>query len=127
VLWHQGESDAGQAGTGHPADRQISGQQYEASMEKLSQAARKKAKWEVPWYVAQATYHCEEDPADEEFRGARKRLYQAMVTPAKLKAAAQVPPPGCSPKFSPKFISTIKKGPENRASQYPLGWSQLRF
>ncbi len=25
VLWHQGESDAGQARAGHPADRQITG------------------------------------------------------------------------------------------------------
>jgi len=76
VLWHQGESDAGQARSGYPADRQITGKQYIEFMEKLIRASRKSAGWEVPWFVAQATYHSEKDPSDDEFRTAQKTLWE---------------------------------------------------
>ncbi len=72
VLWHQGESDAGQARAGYPVDRQITGKQYSAFMEKLIRASRQRAGWDLPWFVAQATYHSEKDPADDEFRAAQK-------------------------------------------------------
>ena len=75
VLWHQGESDAGQARAGYPADRQLTGPQYRAFMEKLIRASRQRAGWEIPWFVAQATYHSEKDPADDEFRAAQKALW----------------------------------------------------
>jgi hypothetical protein len=75
VLWHQGESDAGQARAGYPADRQITGKQYRAFMETLIGASRQRVGWEMPWFVAQATYHSEKDPADEEFRAAQKSLW----------------------------------------------------
>ena len=68
ILWHQGESDAGQARAGFPAERQISGKQYGEFMEKLIHASQKRAGWDIPWFVAQATYHSETDPADQEFR-----------------------------------------------------------
>jgi hypothetical protein len=72
VLWHQGESDAGQArGNSQYADRQISGAQYQAFLTRLIKASRVAAGWDVPWFVAQATYHSEQDPADEEFRAAQ--------------------------------------------------------
>ncbi len=80
VLWHQGESDAGQARAGYPADRQISGQQYREFMEKLVAASRREAKWDVPWFTAQTTYHSEADPGDEEFRAAQRELWQKGVT-----------------------------------------------
>jgi hypothetical protein len=79
VLWHQGESDAGQARAGYPADRQITGGQYVQFMETLIRAVRDKAGWEVPWVVAQATYHSEKDAADEEFRAAQKTLWAKGV------------------------------------------------
>jgi len=79
VLWHQGESDAGQVRGGYPADRQISGEQYRQFMETLIKAARKQAGWEMPWFVAQATFHSEQDAADEEFRAAQKALWDAGV------------------------------------------------
>ena len=41
VLWHQGESDAGQARAGYPADRQITGRQYRDFMEKVISASHK--------------------------------------------------------------------------------------
>jgi hypothetical protein len=75
VLWHQGESDAGQARAGYPADRQITGPQYRAFLEKLLRATRQRAGWDIPWFVAQATYHSENDPADDEFRAAQKALW----------------------------------------------------
>jgi hypothetical protein len=75
VLWHQGESDAGQARAGYPAERQISGKQYRELLERIILASRKEAAWDVPWFVARATYHSEQDPADEEFRGAQKSLW----------------------------------------------------
>ena len=77
VLWHQGESDAGQARAGYPADWQISGQQYGAFMERLIRGSRRRAGWEIPWFVAQATYHSEQDPADEEFRTAQEALWES--------------------------------------------------
>ena len=58
-----------------PANRQITGRQYREFMEKLIQASREKAGWRVPWFVAQATYHSESDPSDDEFRAAQKSLW----------------------------------------------------
>jgi hypothetical protein len=75
VLWHQGESDAGQARGGAPADRQISGEQYAEFMEKLIRTSRNRAGWPVPWFTAMATYHSESDAADEEFRAAMRGLW----------------------------------------------------
>jgi hypothetical protein len=66
VLWHQGESDAGQA-----ADHQITGKQYRTLLEKIIRSSRKDAGWDIPWFVAQATYHSAADPANPEFRAAQ--------------------------------------------------------
>ena len=67
VLWHQGESDAGQA-----PDRQISGARYRELLETIIQSLRKDAGWNIPWFVAQATYHSAADPANAEIRAAQK-------------------------------------------------------
>jgi hypothetical protein len=75
VLWHQGESDAGQARSGYPADRQISGVQYGDFMEQLIRRSRNAAGWPVPWFTAVTTYHSESDPGDAEFRGAMQALW----------------------------------------------------
>lgn len=80
VLWHQGESDAGQARSGYPADRQITGDQYVAFMRRLVEASRKEAGWKVPWVTAQATYHSETDAADAEFRSAQETLWKSGLT-----------------------------------------------
>lgn len=74
VLWHQGESDAGQARAGYPEDRQIRGADYRSYMELLIERSREVAQWQVPWLVAQTTYHSEEDPSDAEFRNAQRGL-----------------------------------------------------
>ena len=80
ILWHQGESDAGQARGGAPADRQISGDDYSRYMKTLVEASRQAAGWQVPWFTAQATYHSERDPADDEFRAAQKSLWESKLT-----------------------------------------------
>lgn len=80
VLWHQGESDAGQAREGHPADRQITGAQYAEFLEKLIRASRQRARWPVPWFTALATYHSEVDAADPEFRAAQQSLWAKGVS-----------------------------------------------
>ena len=80
VLWHQGESDAGQARNGYPADRQITGDQYFEFMGLLIRASRETAGWDVPWFTAQTTYHSEKDASDAEFRAAMKRLWDAGVS-----------------------------------------------
>lgn len=80
ILWHQGESDAGQARGGYPAERQISGADYARYMTILVSASRKAAGWDVPWFSAQVTYHSESDPADDEFRAAQKGLWASKLT-----------------------------------------------
>jgi lysophospholipase L1-like esterase len=80
VLWHQGESDAGQARAGYPADRQISGKQYGEFMQKLISASRKEAGWEVPWCTAQTTYHSPTDPGDAQFRAAQRSLWERGIS-----------------------------------------------
>ena len=80
ILWHQGESDAGQAREGHPADRQISGEQYTRFMETLVRTTTTKSGWSLPWFTAQTTYHSPKDPADPEFREAQSKLWKTGVT-----------------------------------------------
>jgi len=75
ILWHQGESDAGQARAGYPADRQITGDEYHDYLKMIIEKTQKDMGRQIPWFVAQATYHSESDPADEEFRAAQKRLW----------------------------------------------------
>ena len=75
VLWHQGESDAGQARSGYPADRQISGAQYVEFMEQLIRRSRNVATWPVPWFTAVTTFHSEADASDDEFRSAMQSLW----------------------------------------------------
>lgn len=76
VLWHQGESDAGQARSGYPADRQITGAQYAGFMKLLIDSSRKHAGWDIPWITAVTTYHSEADAQDEEFRAAQQSLWK---------------------------------------------------
>ncbi len=71
VIWHQGESDAGQSN----AARQISGAQYVEFMEKLIRSSRNQAAWPVPWFTAIATFHSEQEQENTEFRKAMKSLW----------------------------------------------------
>jgi len=80
VLRHQGESDAGQARSGYPAERQISGTQYLDFLRTLVKASQQASGWEVPWFSAQTTYHSENDPSDEEFRAAMRQAWLQGIT-----------------------------------------------
>jgi hypothetical protein len=75
VLWHQGESDANQA------DPQctLPGDQYRDALETLIRATRKEAGWEIPWFVAQASYHSPDDPGSPDIRAAQKALWDSGV------------------------------------------------
>jgi len=52
VLWHQGESDYGQA----PAN-EISPAIYRQYLQRVIETSRSRAGWRVPWFVAQTSYH----------------------------------------------------------------------
>jgi hypothetical protein len=74
LLWHQGESDANQK-PGH----QISPQEYEKMMELIIQESRKKAGWDFPWIVAEASYHTPDDPSSEPIRSAQRDLWSKGI------------------------------------------------
>jgi hypothetical protein len=69
VLWHQGESDNHQ-----PADREISPDLYTQYLHRVIEASRAQVGWQVPWFVALASYHTPEDRGSPELRGAQKSL-----------------------------------------------------
>jgi hypothetical protein len=71
VLWHQGESDAHQ-----PAGHEIPAAEYRRMMERLIRESRREAGWDVPWIVAQASYHSAADPAAPEIREAQASLWK---------------------------------------------------
>jgi hypothetical protein len=53
VLWHQGESD------GHQKDpsRDLPGDLYRQNLEQLIRDSRRAIGWDVPWFVANVSYH----------------------------------------------------------------------
>jgi hypothetical protein len=69
VLWHQGESDNHQ-----PPDREISPALYTKYLQRVIDASRAQAGWQVPWFVALASYHTPEDRGSAELRAAQRSL-----------------------------------------------------
>lgn len=72
VLWHQGESDANQK----DATRTLPGKLYRTYLEKIIRESRSLVGWDVPWFVAQATYHVPGDEASPDIRAAQASLWQ---------------------------------------------------
>jgi hypothetical protein len=70
VLWHQGESDANQVDSG----RTLPGELYRKYLELLIRDSRKEMGWEVPWFVAQASYHGPADRGSREIRAAQQAV-----------------------------------------------------
>ncbi len=75
VLWHQGESDARQA----DPERTLPGKLYREYLEQLIRSSRKEVGWEMPWFVAQVSYHNPSDVADPDIRAAQKSLWDSGV------------------------------------------------
>ena len=79
MLWHQGESDANQA-DGHT----LPGNQYRAALARIITSSRKEACWDVPWFVAQVSYHSPADTGSPDIRNAQKSVcddHLAMLGP----------------------------------------------
>lgn len=74
ILWHQGESDSHQK-----PEHEITADTYRNMLEHVILAARKQAGWDMPWFVAQATYHTPEDPSTPAIRQAQKSLWLSGV------------------------------------------------
>lgn len=71
LLWYQGESDAHQT-DGHT----LPGTDYRAHLERVIQESRKAAGWDVPWFIAQATWGSPTTPADPDIRAAQQAVWQ---------------------------------------------------
>ena len=71
VLWHQGESDSHQ-----PAGHEIAASTYRRMMVRIIRASRREAGWQVPWLVAQATYHTPDDTSCPPIRDAQSSLWR---------------------------------------------------
>jgi hypothetical protein len=67
LLWHQGESDSHQ-----PPEHDIDADTYRSMMVTIIQASHKQAGWDLPWFVAQATYHTPDDPSSPPIRDAQR-------------------------------------------------------
>lgn len=74
VLWHQGESDADQ-----PLEHTISAETYRRMTVKVIDSARKRSGWEIPWFVAQVSYHTPADQGNPAIRAAQKSLWESGV------------------------------------------------
>ncbi|HZY61416.1 MAG TPA: sialate O-acetylesterase [Edaphobacter sp.] len=74
VLWHQGESDCHQ-----PAGHEISAAVYEQMLKQVIQATRKQAGWNIPWFVAEASYHSPTDMSCPSLRAAQRALWENGV------------------------------------------------
>ncbi len=72
VLWHQGESDANQK----DATRTLSGKLYRDYLEQIISQSRREIGWEVPWFVAQVSYHNPGDEASPDIRNAQSSLWR---------------------------------------------------
>jgi hypothetical protein len=71
VLWHQGESDANQ----QDPTRTLPGKLYRQYLEQIIRDSRRELGWEVPWFVAQVSYHVPGDEASPDIRAAQQSLW----------------------------------------------------
>lgn len=72
VLWHQGESDSHQ-----PAEHEIAPAEYGRMLESIILSVRKKAGWDIPWFVAEVSYHNPEDPSNPGLREVQQGLWKS--------------------------------------------------
>ncbi|WP_052573524.1 sialate O-acetylesterase [Haloferula sp. BvORR071] len=72
ILWHQGESDANQA---DPTNT-LAGDLYRQYLETIIRESRKASGHELPWFVAQASYHNPGDEGSPDIRAAQASLWK---------------------------------------------------
>ncbi len=72
VLWHQGESDANQ----RDPSRTLPGNLYREYLEKLIRDSRHDIGLDIPWFVAQVSYHVPGDEYSPEIRDAQASLWK---------------------------------------------------
>jgi hypothetical protein len=72
VLWHQGESDANQK----DPTRSLPGALYREYLETLIRTSRREIGWDVPWFVAQVSYHTPGDEVSPDIRAAQASLWR---------------------------------------------------
>jgi len=72
VLWHQGESDANQQDT----TRTLPGPLYRQYLERIIRDTRASVGWDVPWFVAQVSYHVPGDESSPDIRAAQASLWK---------------------------------------------------
>lgn len=75
VLWHQGESDANQK----DASRTLPGELYRRFLDQLIRDARRETGWDMPWFVAQASYHTPDDAGSQDIRAAQRALWVSGI------------------------------------------------
>ena len=79
VLWHQGESDINQK-----PESEITPAEYKQMLEHIIRSTRARAGWEIPWFVAQVSYHSPAFTGSQVFRDAQVALAKdgvAMLGP----------------------------------------------
>jgi Carbohydrate esterase, sialic acid-specific acetylesterase len=74
VLWHQGESDSHQ-----PPEHEIPAETYRRMLEQIILSTRSQAGWEIPWFVAQVSYHTPADTSCPPLREAQRSLWQSGI------------------------------------------------
>jgi len=74
ILWHQGESDSHQK-----PEHEISGETYRRMLEHVILSVRKQAGWDIPWFVANASYGTPEVPSWPPVREAQQSLWKSGV------------------------------------------------
>ena len=72
VLWHQGESDANQ----RDPSRTLPGNLYREYLEKVIRDSRRDIGWDIPWFVAQVSYHVPGDESSPGIRDAQASLWK---------------------------------------------------
>jgi hypothetical protein len=70
VLWHQGESDANQ----QDPSRTLPGKLYREYLTAIIAASRRDIGKDIPWFVAQASYHVPGDEASPDIRAAQAAI-----------------------------------------------------
>jgi hypothetical protein len=68
ILWHQGE-----------ADFDTPGDEYARRMAEIIKASRKAAGWEMPWFVAHASYQSPAAPQSIATRAGQKKLWETKI------------------------------------------------